>query len=60
VLGDPVRFDALGADPDPLHTLSRVDPNLLEVGKPGLAGLVLGMGDIMPCLRAFSTNITTS
>jgi len=54
VLLNSVGFDALGADLDALHAFSGLDPHLLEIRKPGLLGLVLGMGHVMPGLWPFA------
>jgi len=60
VFPDLVGFDALRAYLYALDPMGGLYPHLLEIGEPDLFRLVLGMGNIMPCLRAFSTNITPS
>jgi hypothetical protein len=60
VLLDLIGLYALCAYPYALNALGSVYPHLLEIGKPDLLGLVLCMGNIMTCLRTFSTNITPS
>jgi hypothetical protein len=57
---DLIGFDALCAYPYALNALRSVYPHLLEIWKPDFLGLVLCMGNIMPCLSTFSTNITPS
>jgi hypothetical protein len=60
VFPDLVGFDALGAYLYALDSLGSLYPHLLEIREPDFFRLVLCMGNIMPCLRAFSTNITPS
>jgi hypothetical protein len=55
-----IGFYALCAYPYTFNALGSVYPNPLEIWKPDFFGLVLRMGNIMPCLRTFSTNITPS
>ena len=57
---DFIGFYALCAYPYAFNALGTVYPNLLEIWKPDFFGLVLRMGNIMPCLGTFSTYITPS
>jgi len=57
---DLIGFYALCAYPYALNALGCLYPHLLEIWKPDLLGLVLCMGNIMPRLSTFSTNITPS
>jgi hypothetical protein len=57
---DLIGFYALCADPYALNALCSLYPHLLEIWKPDFFGLVLRMGNIMPCLGTFSTYITPS
>jgi hypothetical protein len=57
---DLIGFYALCAYPYALNALGSLYPHLLEIWKPDLLGLVLSMGNIMPCLRTLSTNIAPS
>ncbi len=57
---DLIGFYALCAYPYTLYALGSIYPHLLKIWKPDFFGLVLCMGNIMPSLRTFSTNITPS
>ena len=57
---DLIGFYALCTYPYALNALGSIYTHILEIWKPDFFGLVLCMGNIMPCLRTFSTNITPS
>ena len=57
---DLVGFDALGAYLHTLDTLGSLYPYLLEIRKPGLLGLVLGVRHVVTCHRTLAANIATS
>jgi hypothetical protein len=51
------RFQALGADVQTLSDVALGDGHFLDVGFPLALGLFMGMADIVPKLRALTTNI---
>ena len=51
------RFQALGADVQTFGDVALSDGHFLDVGLPLTFGLFMGMADIVPKLRALTTNI---